>query len=347
MLFFIIPTPAQKRLDIVTAIKSKHVVELTKLGKTVKYVQLETTDIALLADIKKIVIDKYIYILTINGVFKFDFDGTFIKKIGKKGRGPQEFLSCHDFDVINEVVGIFDILLHKVFQYNSEGKFIGTISNRQDSDKFLRTENHFHLFSSTPPTFWGAKDSGILAHTYNNVGKLLSITPNKNKGTHSCYKNSYTFQNKLYVRQILNDTVFAMSDFTQEPKYIIDRGIYKPQKCIYSKNEKAKGISCKYMAENNRCVFLRFSKIDGSKTRLIYDKLSNELTTIKNGVFINNIDNGLSFWPSYVTNNYMVKPLTYLSLLELKETNNFGTALNSKFKQMDSNSNPILMIITE
>ena len=68
-----------------------------------KFIPLETTNLTIIGDIEKVeVSDSIIFILdsSIKMVYKFDFEGKYIGRIGEKGRGQGEYMEASNF-IIN------------------------------------------------------------------------------------------------------------------------------------------------------------------------------------------------------------------------------------------------------
>lgn len=332
--------------NITEALDSKKDLKLSQLGKKVEYVQLETSEACMLSEIAKIIVEDNIYVKTKDGLFVFSLDGKFLRKIGTPGKGPKEYLSMIDFDVNKDVIGTFDVLSNKIFEFKKDGNFIRYIGYKCVSDKILFSDEQVYLTSSTDPSFWGGKDPGILLFAFDKMGKSLSPVKNKNREMPSACNNIYKYNGNIYYRQALNDTVFCLSNNQIFPRYLIDLGKYKAKKTIYKKNEVVKIISCYRMEESDQSVFLWVKEVDNTTTHLLFNKTSKTLLSIKNNELINDIDSGLSFWPEHVTNNKLVKTLWYHTLSEIVKERKAGTIITDKLKKMDENSNPILMIIS-
>ncbi len=334
-------------LNISDAIKNEVSMSISEIGNGIKYVQLETSAEALLGEIKKIVIDKNIYILDINGLFVFSPEGRFIRKIGEKGKGPNEYLIAFDFDVNSEVVGILDILSQKILQFHSDGNLNRIIKDFPSTVKLFLADSQYFLMITTPAEFWGDVDSGTLLYSFDTNEKNNFSIINPNQELHSSVARSYKYKNRLHFQQTLNDTIFSVSGDEIQEKYIIDLGKYKPQQAISKKHEVGrirKTMRVENIAESNSCLFLDVRDPTNDITQFVYSKQNNKLVKLRDGTFKNDIDGGISFWPMYVTNDFLITPLVYIDLEE-KDTKTFGPDLTAKFKKLDYNSNPILMIV--
>lgn len=97
-----------------------------------KYIILETTSKTRLSRIDKIMFGKNnIYIFDSRssvGVFVFNREGKFIKTIGQKGHGPNEFIYVTDFDIDKEEnIYLLDVDRKQILKYNSKAEFIENV----------------------------------------------------------------------------------------------------------------------------------------------------------------------------------------------------------------------------
>ena len=60
-------------------------------------------------------------------LFVFDEEGKFRNRIGRRGRGPGEFIEPTDFIVSDSTVTVFDMFGHKLLYYNPDGTFIRSV----------------------------------------------------------------------------------------------------------------------------------------------------------------------------------------------------------------------------
>ncbi len=109
--------------------------------KTDRIIPLETNPLSVMGSIVKgQVIDDKFFLLDMNSdLLTFDSNGKFLYKVGTKGRGPGEYLSIRDFQVVDSVIFVLDY--QKIHCYNSfNGAFDTTINIRTDKmnpGKFL------------------------------------------------------------------------------------------------------------------------------------------------------------------------------------------------------------------
>lgn len=114
-------------------------------------IKLETTNESLLGDIKHVkIIENEYYILTdsyTNGLYKFNQEGKFDKKITKNGRGPSESGYIQNFTNINDTLYLYDSEKLAIWQYDLFGKELGLIKNVPFSLDLTIDSNNRILYS--------------------------------------------------------------------------------------------------------------------------------------------------------------------------------------------------------
>lgn len=84
-------------VNLKNSINNINTLELSDLCSEVKYVPLETNPSSLFHEIRQIAVtDSFVFISDFNSLFQFDINGRFIRKIGRQGRGPEEYIFIRD-----------------------------------------------------------------------------------------------------------------------------------------------------------------------------------------------------------------------------------------------------------
>jgi len=104
---------------------------LSQIIEDYRLVQLETNEDCLIGNIHKIVCHKgfiLIFDFLNQTLFQYSENGNYIRKIGKRGRGPGEFLELQDFtiDSIRNQIWLLDF--KKIHKFSFEGKYIESIA---------------------------------------------------------------------------------------------------------------------------------------------------------------------------------------------------------------------------
>lgn len=105
--------------------------DLDSIVRNHKFTRLETSEECLVGEVYKLSCrnEKY-YILNRHlqkALFVFDEEGKFRNRIGRRGRGPGEFIEPTDFIVSDSTVTVFDMFGHKLLYYNPDGTFIRSV----------------------------------------------------------------------------------------------------------------------------------------------------------------------------------------------------------------------------
>lgn len=130
------PQSADHRIDEsrATTIKiatSNDTPDLDSIVRNHKFTRLETSEECLVGEVYKLSCrNKKYYILDRHlqkALFVFDEEGKFRNRIGRRGRGPGEFIEPTDFIVSDSTVTVFDMFGHKLLYYNPDGTFIRSV----------------------------------------------------------------------------------------------------------------------------------------------------------------------------------------------------------------------------
>lgn len=85
------------------------------------------------------------------GLYVFNKEGKFIRKIGNIGSAPGEYVSCDDFTIntFNNEALIYDSYQHKIYTYDiSSGQYIGNVDIDKDIHFMRMTFNGEYLYTT-------------------------------------------------------------------------------------------------------------------------------------------------------------------------------------------------------
>ena len=111
--------------------KSKEI-PISNIVKDIRFIPLETNENCLFGtDISKVkMVNDTLFISDYNYIFKYDLDGKFITRIGKKGRGPGEYAKGFQTFLVDKnkqhLIG-FELLDQKMMKYDFKGNFINEV----------------------------------------------------------------------------------------------------------------------------------------------------------------------------------------------------------------------------
>lgn len=124
---------------------SESTIKLSSIIDSLVYIPLETKKDVLIGGIKKLVAygnNFYILDELTSSVFCFDQSGHFIRKIGDRGVGPNEYIVIDDIAVHDQKIYLWDGKLHKLFTYNiNSGNFEKEYRIDFDSE-YIHVINH-------------------------------------------------------------------------------------------------------------------------------------------------------------------------------------------------------------
>ena len=121
------------QIDILPAFENQTELKVSNLGKTIRYVPLETTDSSLIGNSCKVQLlkDKIMVTYGMRGeshCFLFDKEtGKFIREVGHKGNDPRGYSEPKAY--VHPVTGniYFHRAPNKLIKYNQEGEFLGEV----------------------------------------------------------------------------------------------------------------------------------------------------------------------------------------------------------------------------
>lgn len=145
-------TPAEivAKVDVSESDKGFDVCQIANLEKVIP---LETVGNALIGEIDKLEMDdNHIVVLDkrMRTVWLFGIDGKFIRKIGRLGNGPKEYVSLDDmcFDKENGTVWIWDRVKQVMLEYDLTGELLKEVATGFSSNVFAKTNEGFWLYYS-------------------------------------------------------------------------------------------------------------------------------------------------------------------------------------------------------
>lgn len=159
----------------------------------------------------------------------FRHDGTFVTKIGKVGKGPDEFTVAHDVDIDRNDGSIYLAagFQQKFFVFTPEGNLVRTFRTPLSSAmNFRLTGDGILCYYSNH--MGEIENSFILVDT---TGTILRNFPNKYPWTRTVpnvfYQGEnlfYNFDNQVLKKEIYCDTVYSWKNGDFEPHMVIDVG---------------------------------------------------------------------------------------------------------------------------
>lgn len=306
--------------------------------------------------------DNNIFIHCSTGLYKFDMDGNFICKLGKRGKGKGEYGYLANFTV-NEKDGRVLALCNlrkQMYVYDLNGKFI-------DTHTFPNVMQYIRL-----------DDSSYVAYNYNGSGQekeLLIFTDlgGIKKGAlpqtdhfdgkegvmirtfHDRY--FYHYRDSVCFKDYCNDTVFYVRTDSLLPRYTLAMGRYGlPEEKRYERIISAaqfKSYAGNYLrpniVETDRYIYIpswSWALKDGENPALvIYDKEAKKCFRAKDDKIKNDLDYTLPLIPCTVSNGKLVGFYTAEELVALSRENPGLREINL-VRRLTSEDFPIVVIAT-
>lgn len=348
---------------------------LNEFVESIEYIPLETTDECVIGDrvmfdtdeTHIIVRDQYC-----KTVYLFDRKGRFIRTIGRQGNGPEEY---------NEIGWMFlesdQIILScvdRVLFFGKDGKFIKKVSTLRDrgyvaacfQNQFLQIVPSYMYRDTTYNIYSIGNLKGELVK---DAVRSIAFPLKKDPEWRISYRAKmitpiYTYQNRLHVREYLNDTVYMIDESNQFiPKYTLNLGKYKVtpeiQADIVNFNDRVvdKVFIHDMIEQSDRLLIEYFHQW---KFRCVfYDKKSGKLYKFPTTGYPNNYDGGLDFSARIYLGQKNKEAQTvfsaydFLNILEKNKGRNIKAkgpqsaikAFNRLAAKVDPEDNPILMIL--
>ena len=201
---------------------------LSSFVKSIDFIPLETTDECLLRGIGKAAIyGDYIHVVDEPDyrspcVYQFNKSGKFIRQIGSKGEGPEEFVEMRGFVLDKDGnICICDGVRKKILTYKSDGTFLHSINTYYTCDNFEYSDGYYYLYR------YYLDDYGKI-RVLDSSGKELCKYLERPKYSISLGGSQVTktTENEVLCYEALNDTIYSFDGESMKAKYIFDFGKY-------------------------------------------------------------------------------------------------------------------------
>lgn len=344
-----------KVINFESCISCEKEMKLSEIADTFEYLELKTPDNIVVSKIVSVLLpENFVLVQTFDGIYKFDRSGEFIREIGRKGQGPEEYLQIRALDVDLERKEIIQADAQKIIYYDYDGNFLRSTKIK---DFFFNLVHDDTLFWTCNLCFHFDKN---MAYALNQKGDTVVAVPNPNYGMESLNKDGFYFNSSIYLREFScygknlymktrasRDTVYQISGKNVVPYMYIDLGSYKmpvEYEIWYSKEAYEKNAenywSIPRFDEDNRFIYLVASRQKHrNKERdneedykfIIFDKKKKEgfVTKSKYGNKItDDILGGPSFWPMWKSGNYYIDAIEWSEFVDKMEIYDYPISLD-------------------
>jgi hypothetical protein len=230
-------------IDLESNIKNFQEIKLSQFNAQIIYLPLrkdENLEISYISNID--VTSDMILISNSDLCLLFDHNGKIIKKIGDKGRGPNEYSA-----IVNSSFGFNNNLyvqfLGNILEYKLDGSFINSFDIKKDKDPLFymcswTVLNDSIFFGQVPlPSRGNGKIKAILFDKFGRTKQeyenyiLLERPRSGFSSSEDSQASFYRFNGNLYFKEMMNDTLFWLTqDYSLSPRITFNIGKYcKPK----------------------------------------------------------------------------------------------------------------------
>jgi hypothetical protein len=220
------------------------------------------------------------------GVFMFDLEGNYIRRIGVVGKGPGEYPFPEDFEVDeeNKEILVFNGTVRKIFRYNFEGDFLGEIPIELGCRSIsLLNNGNIVLLGGDYGNEHLAEIKNKILYVINRKGEIVSYGPSVSKDFNnikiSIGNNILVKNNTISYNYKFSDTIYEVNEKEVNAKYIIDFGKDKLNRekmksldtRAFIKEIEDVNIKANFRGEHFQTNnYLSFRFLYGKKTRYIF-----------------------------------------------------------------------------
>jgi len=199
-----------------------------KIATNIKYISLDKSVLlSNVSDVKKS--ENGFLVKTNTGLFLFNNDGTFVNRIGKKGKGPGEYTSVDDFVVDDVAKHVYVLNRKQVKVYNFLGEYIRSF--------FTPEKQTFAELEINNNNLYFPKGFGLTALNYewfetDFSGNIIRKKANYLKNINDLrinYKTNLSFNinGNLYYWNQFNDTIFQIDSSPPSAAFIFKKDNYR------------------------------------------------------------------------------------------------------------------------
>ena len=242
----------------------------------------------------------------------FNRNGSFIRRIANKGRGPGEYLNVSDVvvDEGNSVLYVFSSMAKKIYKYSLDGSFLKAFEFGENIDA-IAIDAFGQLVVRCSIGSGNAKNNFLLL---DNKGDTINFQPNNIffereslPGGITIFMNGsvYNYNNQVHIKN-KNDTLFVMENDKFIPKYVFLTG---DKQVNMTYKEFMELIPFPYIRETSTKLFFQFV-LEDQWYNAFYDKINGKVFSTS-GQIINDLedeDNITFSFEDIQVNNEIIKP---------------------------------------
>ena len=284
------------RINLIEAEKRAYL-NASEVISSLEYVALETSPQCLIGDVVHVsVSENFILAFSNSNCLLFSRKGQFIRSIGQRGSGPQDFTdNWYSVKIDEQSDMIYLLSSYEICAYRISGQFVKKLKylefqKRNDITSFLCNITHWkeNLFCANMDLNIGKEPYRCIIFSLD--GEIVKLFPNNIffdngksgkalRSTENSDANIYLHNEQLYFREYLCDTLFHITnelDFL--PEIIFDLpGYKKPTDMRGEFGAPSSEYTIRRIYEVRNFLLLEEGKIGSKYHRSLYDKNKNQL----------------------------------------------------------------------
>jgi hypothetical protein len=359
-------TPVVYDIVLEESLGDKREFKLSDIAESLEYVELKTPPGMPIMVNNFAVSEDYIFAESRAEVFQFTMSGEFVRRVGRRGRGPGEYLSAMDIVVDENNKRVSIMSYPAIGHYSFDGVFLGSEEIYTFDDYLIVSDSL--IYASSIPFGYHTHKLVML----NNRRDTLSCIPNSNtydmNGQFSLRMRFrepfYKHNDQIYFKGYAdNDTIWLMKGIEYATHAVIDMGKFKsPEPTNGLEFEKwwdenwgqkeGDFYQVKKTQEDDGYIYLTcepYWNPDMGSPRVIFDKAAgtgfSAVTAAGDAGMEDDILHGPTFWPEIITEDRYISVVEAYKLLEATEG---ATDLTPEFKAfldgIDENTNTIVVM---
>jgi hypothetical protein len=197
-----------------------------------KVVPLETTNDFLISQSPEIQIFENVYYVfdhNQESIILFNSNGKFIRKLGKKGKGPAEYINLNDFQIINKNK-IAILSSRKIIYYDSTFTFLKSIDIKSNDKnvylfplRFREYNEKYYLWQCTSGYDQNKDQTKYLMYSWKDGNIIKGFFPITEKVPET--QRISLSQNRILINTLFeSNIIYAIDNDSLSPSYIIDFG---------------------------------------------------------------------------------------------------------------------------
>ena len=222
-------------IDVVCSVEKYQLVYCSDYFSSIELIPLETREGCLLSEHSNppiILKDSFIFIGRDDALFAFSTSGKFLHQIGRKGQGPGEYMWASRF-FLNTDKSVIYIEDQKILEYDYNGNHINSIQKPSVGNQRSYGFSYVGDGVFVSNIFNDGKNK-YKYYLVNQDGELVDSLPNQvffnrigtRGGTYDQALPPIRVDNRLYLKDYINDTIYIVKDLKLQPAYVFGFGKY-------------------------------------------------------------------------------------------------------------------------